>query len=225
MHFTLYYNNVTTGARACRILLNHLECNFNEQSVDLMKKEQMNPDFLEMNPDHCVPTLKVSNPRVEKDWHLWESRCILKYICETCGGDEYLGEDIKQRMLVDRWLYWDLGSYYPKMGAVFYPKVLRKEEPKEEDVEALKSKLEYLDKYLGEGITEDCEDILFLTGGEVTIADLSLAMLIEQTRLFMDTSDYVHIENWMDAVAEEFSDSYEEVMNELQEMKKKFLGE
>ena len=225
MHFTLYYNNVTPGARACRILLNHLECNYNEQSVDLMKKEQMSPEFLKMNPDHCVPTLKVSNPRVEEDWHLWESRCILKYICEMGGGDEYLGEDIKQRMLVDRWLYWDLGSFYPKMGAVFYPKVLRKEEPKEEDVEAFKNKLEYLDKYLGNGITEDCEDILFLTGEEVSIADLSLAMLIEQARMVVDTSEYVHIENWMDAVAEEFSDSYEEVMNEVQEMKKKFLGE
>ena len=225
MHFTLYYSNVCPGARACRIMMKHLDCEFNEQSVDLMKKEQMSKEYLEMNPDHCVPTLKVSNPRVEKDWHLWESRCVLKYLCEVSGGDEFLGEDIKQQMLVDRWLYWDLGTFYPKMGAVFYPKILRKEEPKQEDVDTLNAKLEYLDKYLGEGITEDCEDILFLAGENVSVADLSLAMLIEQARMVVDTSDYVHIENWMDAVGEEFGDSYEEVMDDLKEVKKKFVGE
>ena len=127
MKFILYYNNVTPGARACRVLLRHFDVDYSEVSVDLKEKEQMEPEFLKMNPDHCVPTLKTINPKVEGDWHLWESRCILKYLCEMCEGDELLGDSLKQQMLVDRWLYWDLGTFYPKMGSVFYAKYLRKE--------------------------------------------------------------------------------------------------
>ena len=217
MKFILYYHNVTPGARACRVLLRHLETDYSEVSVDLMKKEQMEPDFIKMNPDHCVPTLKVSNPKVEEDWHLWESRCILKYLCETCGCDELLGDSLKQQMLMDRWLYWDLSTYYPKMGAVFYPKVFRKEDPKAEDVLALKEKLKYLDEYLGK--EKHGDDVVFLAGDSPSIADLSLAMLVEQTRLVMDTDEYKNVERWMEEVAEEFGDAWEEVMAELHEWK------
>ena len=221
MKFVLFYNNITPGARACRVLLKHLEVEYSESAVDLMAKEQLEPEFLRMNPDHCVPTLKVINPMVEDDWHLWESRCIMKFICEQCDAGELLGESLKQQMLIDRWLYWDLGSFYPKMGAVFYAKVLRKEEPKPEDVEALKEKLKYLNDYLGKEKNDSNDEPLFLAGDSPSIADLSMAMLIEQTRLVVDTDEYKHLERWMEAVAEEFAEPYEEVMAELHEWKDK----
>ena len=63
MKFVLYYNNVCPGARACRILLRHLETDYSEVSVDLNAKEQMSDEFLKMNPDHCVPTLKRAPTR------------------------------------------------------------------------------------------------------------------------------------------------------------------
>ena len=217
MKYILYYYNVTPGARAARILLRHFETDYSEVNVDLMAKEQMQPDFLKMNPDHCVPTLKVVNPKVEEDWHLWESRCIIRYLCEQCDGEELLGDTLKQQMLVDRWLYWDLGTYYPKMGAVFHPKVFKKEQPKQEDVDNLKEKLKYLDDYLGNGKQGD--DVLFLAGDKPTIADLSLSMLVEQTRLVMDTDEYKNVERWMEELAEEFGEAWEEVMAELHEWK------
>jgi len=217
MKFILYHYNVTPGSRACRVLLRHLDTDYSEVSVDLKAKEQLEQDFLKMNPDHCVPTLKVVNTKVEEDWHLWESRCILRYICEQCDGDELLGDSLKQQMLVDRWLYWDLATYYPKMSAVFYPKVLDKKEPKEEDINALKEKLQYLDDYLGKD--KRGGDVVFLAGDNPTIADLSLGMLVEQTRLVLDTDNYKHVEKWMDELAEEFGEAWEEVMAELHEWK------
>ena len=217
MKFVLYYNNVCPGARACRILLRHLETDYSEVSVNLKAKEQMSDEFLKMNPDHCVPTLKAMNPRVEEDWHLWESRCIMKYLCEMNEGDELMGDSLRQQQLIDRWLYWDLGTFTPKMGAVFYPKAFRKEEPKEEDVTALHEKLKYLNDHLGKDKMGD--DVMFLAGCNPSVADLSLAMLVEQTRLVVDTDKYKHLERWMDALAEEFGEAWEEVMAELHEWK------
>ena len=52
MKFILYQYNVTPGARACRILLRHLDTDYSEVNVDLMAKEQLEPDFLKMNPDY-----------------------------------------------------------------------------------------------------------------------------------------------------------------------------
>ena len=219
MKYILYYNTVCPGARACRILLRYLELDYSEVTVDLKNGEQKTEDFLKMNPDHCVPTLKVQNKKVEEDWHLWESRCIMKYLCESGDGDELLGESLKQQMLMDRWLYWDLGSYYPKMGAVFYPKMFRKEEPKEEDVNALKEKLNHLNEYLAR--EKEGDEVVFLAGDHPTLADLSMAMLIEQTRLVCETDEYTHIEKWMDECEEQFGEAWEEVMAEFHEWKDK----
>ena len=49
-------------------------------------------------------------------------------------------------------------------------------EPKEEDVNALKEKLQYLDDYLGKD--KNTDDALFLAGDKPTIADLSMGMLV-----------------------------------------------
>lgn len=217
MKYTLYYNTVCPGARACRILMRYLDLDYSEVSVDLKNGEQNAPEYLKMNPDHCVPTLKVSNRMVEEDWHLWESRCIMRFLCESGEGEELMGESLKHQMLIDRWMYWDLGTFYPKMGAVFYPKILRGQEPKQEDVNALRDKLTYLNDYLGRNTVRD--EPVYLTGDSPSLADLSLAMLIEQTRLVCDTDEYKHIEKWMDNCSDEFGDAWEEVMAEFFEWK------
>lgn len=219
MKYTLYFDNVCPGARACRILMRYLELDYSEVTVDLKNGEQKTPEYLKMNPDHCVPTLKVQNRMVEEDWHLWESRCIMKYLCESGEGEELMGESLKHQMLIDRWMYWDLGTFYPKMGAVFYPKMFRGEEPKSEDVTALKEKLTYLNDYLGKH--RQGEETVYLAGENPTLADLSLAMLIEQTRLVCDTDEYKNIEKWMDGCEEEFGEAWEEVMAEFHEWKDK----
>ncbi|KAJ9467994.1 Glutathione S-transferase 1 [Diplonema papillatum] len=45
--------------------------------VDLMTGAQMQPDFLKINPAHCVPTLR------DGDFCLWESNAIMRYICSA----------------------------------------------------------------------------------------------------------------------------------------------
>ena len=50
------------------------KADFKLTEVDLFKGEQNKPEFLAINPAHCIPTLK------DDDFVVWESRAIMQYV-------------------------------------------------------------------------------------------------------------------------------------------------
>uniref|UniRef100_A0A6P4DTV0 Glutathione S-transferase D7-like n=1 Tax=Drosophila rhopaloa TaxID=1041015 RepID=A0A6P4DTV0_DRORH len=68
------------------------------------------PDFVAMNPQHCVPTMN------DEGLVLWESRAILSYLVAAYGkSDELYPTDIRVRALVDQRLHFDLGTLYMRL--------------------------------------------------------------------------------------------------------------
>ena len=51
----------------------------------------MTPEYLAMNPNHQIPTLK----NVTDGFCCWESNAILRYLCNECKLDKYYPTDTK----------------------------------------------------------------------------------------------------------------------------------
>lgn len=84
------------------------------RTVDLFKKEQLNEDFVKINPQHTVPTLD------DNGFVLNESRAIAVYLIETNfpNGHSLYPKDATQRALINQKLQFDCGTLYPRIRAV-----------------------------------------------------------------------------------------------------------
>lgn len=74
MTVELFYMAVSPPARAVELTLMLAKADFKITEIDLFKGEQNSPEFLAINPAHCIPTLK------DGDFVVWESRAIMQYV-------------------------------------------------------------------------------------------------------------------------------------------------
>lgn len=57
----LYHSPVSPFSRSVLLLARYLKLDVNVTVMDLQeKKEQLSPEFLKINPQHCVPTVNNS---------------------------------------------------------------------------------------------------------------------------------------------------------------------
>ena len=94
----------------CRIVNMTAEClglEYEFKVVDLMAGEHMKPEFLALNPQHNIPTMK------DGDFVMNESRAIAAYLVNKHGADDKLyPKDAETRARVDQRLYFDMGVFY-----------------------------------------------------------------------------------------------------------------
>jgi len=136
--------------------------------VDLLKGEQKTPEFLAINPQHCVPTV------VDGEVKLWESRSIMRYIVNKKAGNDsdlYPVNDLVLRAKIDQLLDYDMGTLYARFGKWFYPICFHGAKPDSEEskthLEAIHETLQLMNDHFIQG--------KFLTGDKLTIADVSCA--------------------------------------------------
>ncbi len=90
------------GSGSCRRVLTvaqHLNIELEEVFIDLLTRQNRNPDFLAINPNGMVPTLR------DGDTVLWESSAIMIYLAEKIG-DTTLWPSGPERYDVLRWMFW-----------------------------------------------------------------------------------------------------------------------
>jgi glutathione S-transferase len=80
--------------------------------VDLLKGEQKNPDYLKLNPNGKVPTLKDDN------FILWESNAILLYLAEKFPAAQLLPADKHDRARVFQWLLFEQTTFRPPLSTL-----------------------------------------------------------------------------------------------------------
>jgi glutathione S-transferase len=67
------------------------------------------PDYLAMNPNGRVPTIKDGENIV------WESNSVIRYLCATRGAERLLPSAPYRRSQVERWMDWQLATLNPPM--------------------------------------------------------------------------------------------------------------
>ncbi|RXG56445.1 Glutathione S-transferase theta-1 [Armadillidium vulgare] len=115
-----YYSEYSPPCRAVALTAKALGISLLKKKMNLQNKEHLTPEFLSINPQHCIPTL------VDGDLSLWESRVICTYLVSKYGKDDSLyPSHPDKRVLVDRLLQFDLGVLTKRISD-YYVNILHK---------------------------------------------------------------------------------------------------
>src|SRR5512140_3317167 len=163
----LYMHPVSMTSRPVRLFIAHSKIDCDQQLVDVMTGEHLQPPYGAINPNRLVPVLEDGNFR------LTESSAILKYLADKVDSPAY-PKDLKKRARVNERMDWFNTHHYREWGYhLVYPQVfpalLRTPEAVQKaTIEWGKEKSEHWLKLLD---TKVLGSNKFLCGDQITIAD------------------------------------------------------
>ncbi|KAH8306481.1 hypothetical protein KR018_012666, partial [Drosophila ironensis] len=186
-----YYYNAVAACRSVLMLAETLGIKLNKKKVNTLEGEQMNPDFIKINPQHLVPTI------VDDGFVLWESRAILVYLAEKYGKDESLyPKDPQQRAVINQRLYFDMGNMYGALAKTYFKVFHTGKEGGEEDFKEIPKTFGFLNAFL--------EGQDYVAGNQLTIADFAiLSTASTYVCLGFDISKYPNVDKWYAKVQKE----------------------
>ncbi|MGD9915607.1 MAG: glutathione S-transferase family protein [Rhizobiaceae bacterium] len=129
------------------------------------------PDYLAMNPNGLVPTLR------DKGVDLWESAAIVRYLGAAYGDDGFWPRDPVKRAALDKWAEWSKTSFQPTLlPGIFWQLVAKRPQERDEQlvttsVANLKKLVVMIDRRLGEGGD-------YLGGDAISFADCIFGTLL-----------------------------------------------
>lgn len=125
----LYAFPLSGNSRKAALTLEEVGAEYSYHQINLMQGEQKQSDYLTINPNGKVPTLR------DGDHLLWESSAIMLYLAEKFPAAELIPADPAIRGQLYQWLVWQPGTFNPPLSAlnaqlVFTP-------PEQQDPEAI----------------------------------------------------------------------------------------
>ncbi|KXJ77064.1 hypothetical protein RP20_CCG008439 [Aedes albopictus] len=213
MPVDLYCHIVAPFCRSVILLADALEVELNFIEVNVLKKEQFKPEFLAINPQHCIPTL------VDGEVVVWESNAILMYLAEKYAkeGKRYYPTDIGERAKVNRLLFFQLGTLHRALSTYYYPILAGIGEGKPEDFRKIQDAVCVLNKLL--------DGNKWLAGEELTIADFSVVISVASLEgvIKFDLTVYKNVYRWYQQCKKEFG-KFEELTQEANEKSQEMIA-
>lgn len=96
------------------IMLEELGVPYNVNLVHIGRGDQFKPEFLAISPNNRIPAIVDPEGPGGEPVSVFESGAILKYLGEKFG--KYYPSDLRQRIKVDEWLFWQMGGFGPMLG-------------------------------------------------------------------------------------------------------------
>jgi len=190
----LYAANTGNGQRGC-IALEEFGMPFRLTKVDLTKGDQRTPEFLARNPMGQIPVLVDPDGPGGKPATLSQSGAILLYLAEKTG--KFMPKDGTRRSKTLEWMMNACTDLAVTSGAIFQVSVAAKEK--------VPSVIEHFENRLVKYFRV-CDGQLkgqsYLTGEEVTVADLALFPVVHGRKALMEKAgDMANLGKWYAAMA------------------------
>jgi glutathione S-transferase len=159
--------------------------------LDLVKGDQMKPEFIALNPNHRMPVLE------DDGFVLWESNAIMQYLASKRPESGLWPADPVRQADVSRWQCWELAHWEPACGTLlferFVKQLLGQGDPDRNEVARGERQFhefaQVLDRHLG--------DRDWLVGRAVTLADFSVGCWLTCAQLGQyPVSGYREIGRW-----------------------------
>ncbi|XP_035774393.1 glutathione S-transferase 1 isoform X1 [Anopheles albimanus] len=186
-----YYLPGSAPCRAVQMTAAAVGVELNLKLTNLMAGEHMKPEFLKVNPQHCIPTL------VDNGFALWESRAICTYLAEKYGKDEQLyPKDPQKRAVVNQRLYFDMGTLYQRFADYYYPQIFAKQPANAENEKKMKDAVDFLNTFL--------DGQKYVAGDQLTVADLSILATVSTYDVAgFELAKYPNVQKWYDNIRKE----------------------
>ncbi|MCD7460879.1 Glutathione S-transferase theta-1 [Datura stramonium] len=226
MTLKLYVDRMSQPSRAVIIFCKLNGIDFEEVRIDISKRQQLSPEFKEVNPMRQVPAI------IDGRFKLFESHAILRYLACAFPGiaDHWYPADLYKRAKVDSVLDWHHSNLRrgaagymfntvlaPAFGLTLNPQAA---------AEAEKVLLASLAKI--ESVWLQKKGRFLLGSGQPSIADLSLVCEIMQLEV-LDEKDheriigpYKRVLKWIDDTKNAMEPHFQEVHVILFKAKEKF---
>jgi glutathione S-transferase len=170
MMLHIYATPLSANGRKVLAVCRQLELKPEVHIIDVYRGEGRTAEYLAINPTGKIPSM------VDGDLTLFESNAILIYLAEAHGNHRLWARDAKARGTIARWLFWESSQWQPALSPLLAELVGHRLFPQripaprtmpDWTTASLQPLLETLETTLG--------GHMFLAGGDLSIADFSVA--------------------------------------------------
>jgi len=191
----LYYHEVSAPARKACVTATYLNTPVNFKRIDLAKGEQQSADYLAINPNGKVPTLR------DGDKTIWESNAIMCYLANKAGSDIW-PKDERQIDIV-RWFCWETAHFSRHASTLIFENAIRSQvgmgEPKQEAIEEAQG---FFERFAGV-LNDHLKGKDYLVGDALTVADFAVASTLPNAHLGKFSLDGVpEVKRWYAGLSE-----------------------
>lgn len=187
------YSWPTPNGHKIHIMLAELGVPYQLHPVNIMKGEQLTPDFLKINPNNKIPVLVDEEKAGLKPITIFESGAILFYLGEKYK--KFLGQNTAERYQILQWLMFQMSGLGPILGQAHHFRHYAPQ-PIPYGIDRFTKEA----KRLYQVVDKQLQQNAFLAG-DYSIADMAAFPWVRLwQKQGQQIADFPHIKRWLEAI-------------------------
>ncbi len=186
-----YGHSYSNASRRAQMFCEEAGIPYTFITVELMKGEQYQPEYLALNPNAKVPTID------DDGFVLWESQAIMRYLADKHKASQWYPAEPRARAVVDQWCDWNHTRLGPEAGKIMFNTHFAGDQGNPQAIEDAKKWLVKILPVL-EGVLSRQA---YICGDHPTLADLAAVTNLAYLEMCQyDLSAYPAVTQWFDTM-------------------------